>query len=149
MYAATAYKKPTRLLHRVYTGLTTPLSQPGDLGSFGAPWNAVPGDYTRYGDVLPLLEERDGASVVMAPGDEMSVFFDARALPSLQNGWARSFFLHVTGWAKDQDPNTLFSKTVAPLPGDEPAWAGSYQTRDAPALVTPLAPVPRQYSSAR
>lgn len=92
---------------------------------------------------MPLLEKADGAMVVMAPGDEMSVSFEASELPPLPEGWVRSFFLHVTGWAKDQDPNTLFSKTVAPLPpfpDDKPSWASSYQTREVPALVTPLAP---------
>jgi hypothetical protein len=101
-----------------------------------APWNAVPGRYTRYGDVMPLVAEGDGAMVVMAPGDEMTLAFDADALPPPPEGGSRTFFVHVTGWAKDQDPNTLSSKTVGPLPGDD----RSYRTRHVPALVTPLAP---------
>ena len=101
------------------------------------PWNAVPGRYTRYGDVMPLITEPDRDMVVMAPGDEMSLEFDAGALPPLAEGSRRTYFLHVTGWAKDQDPNTLSSRTVSPLPGPEPM---RLQTREVESLVTPLVP---------
>ncbi len=104
------------------------------------PWNAVAGRYTRFGDVTPLLDDADGAMVVMAPGDEMSLAFDAGNLPPLPKGWSRTFFLHVTGWAKDQDPNTLSSRTVSPLPGREAQTMMPYQTREVPTLVTPLMP---------
>lgn len=108
-----------------------------------APWNAVSGRYTRYGDVLPLIERADGAMVVMAPGDEMTLALEARPLPPLEQGRSRTFFLHVTGWAKDQDPNTVSSRTVSPLPGDPSPLMRQYQTREVPALVTPLAPPKR------
>jgi len=65
-------------------------------------------------DARLAFDEHDVARA-QAPGDETSVSFEATELPPLPEGWVRSFFLHVTGWAKDQDPNTLFSKTVAPL----------------------------------
>jgi hypothetical protein len=103
------------------------------------PWNAVAGRYTRFGDVSLLLDDADGAMVVMAPGDEMSLAFDAGNLPPLQKRWSRTFFLHVTGWAKDQDPNTLSSRTVSPLPGKALSTM-LYRTREVPALFTPLAP---------
>ena len=44
-----------------------------------SPWLAFPGGYTRYGDVRALLEELDDFSVVLAPGDEMALDFDASA----------------------------------------------------------------------
>ncbi|MFQ5789851.1 MAG: FG-GAP-like repeat-containing protein, partial [Acidobacteriota bacterium] len=81
-----------------------------------APWNAAEGRYTRYGDVSPLVETPDDRLVVMAPGDELTISFEAGRIPPLAEGWRRDFILHVSGWAKDNDPNTLFSRTVEPLP---------------------------------
>jgi hypothetical protein len=46
----------------------------------------------------------------------MTVRFDATRLPPLQPGWRRDFILSTDGWVKDGDLNTLFSKTVEPLP---------------------------------
>ncbi len=120
------------------------------------PWNAPSGSYTRYGSVEELLQRADNRLVVMAPGDEMTVSFDAGELPPLPRGWRRDFVLHFTGWAKDMDPNTLFSGTVAPLPAldmKEYSFMSriehetrsfdslNYQTRSVPLLVAPLAPL--------
>jgi hypothetical protein len=101
-----------------------------------APWNAAAGLYTGYGDVAALASARDGNLVVMAPGDELTLTFDASALAEPEPGMERDYFLHVTGWAKDQDPNTKTSRTVAPLPVTS---AGPPLERRAPALVPPLA----------
>ncbi len=120
-----------------------------------APWNPLHGLYTRYGDVLPLLHRADDRLVVMAAGDEMTVRFDARRLPALRPGWRRSFFLYAAGYAKDGEPNTAYSRTVAPLPyrsmdtyppdryPDDPAhqaFVQTYLTRPGYALIPPLAP---------
>jgi tetratricopeptide (TPR) repeat protein len=79
-------------------------------------WNPTPGRYTRYGDVAELLATVDDRFVVMGSGDEVSLSFDARALPPPPAGWRRDFLLVVDGWAKDGDANTAHSQTVGPLP---------------------------------
>jgi Flp pilus assembly protein TadD len=79
-------------------------------------WNPTPGRYTRYGDIAELLATVDDRFVVMGSGDEVSLSFEARALPPLPAGWRRDFLLVVDGWAKDGDANTAHSQTVGPLP---------------------------------
>jgi len=101
------------------------------------PWNAAAGRYTRFGDVTALVNNADTDLVVMAPGDEMTLRFDPSTLPEVPTGYRRSFVLHVRGWAKDQDPNTRFSRTVGPLP--QPA-TDALRTRQVPPLIVQLAP---------
>lgn len=79
-------------------------------------WRDLTGNYTRYGDVLPLLTEPDSRYVISNAGDEMTVEFDAGQLPPLQDGWERDFFIHSVGWVKDGDLNTALGNTVEPLP---------------------------------
>jgi hypothetical protein len=150
-----------------YRGFSTPVSDPEHHrpDSFDyenalatAPWNPLLGKYTRYGPVEKLLARADDQLVVMAPGDEITVSFDAGRLPALQPGWAREFFLYTNGWAKDGEPNTAFSATVQPLPfhgmanyppgatdhapsGDEyRRYQHEYLTRPRLLLIPPLAP---------
>jgi Flp pilus assembly protein TadD len=104
----------------------------------GAPWNAVSGLYTRYGDVASAISRRDGRLVVMAPGDELTLTFDPRGVSAGGAGEERDYFLHVTGWAKDQDPNTQSSRTVDPLPEAVKTDVDPLRTRRVPALVPPL-----------
>ncbi len=87
----------------------------GDV-STRSPWLAIPGRYTRYGDVLPLLGDADDRYVVMAPGDEMTVEFDAPPPPEDADGWTRTFLLYTDGWIKDADLNTATGDSVGPLP---------------------------------
>jgi hypothetical protein len=152
-----------------YRGFSTPASDPQHRkpDSFDyrqvladAPWNPFLGRYTRYGEVKNLLARTDDRLVVMATGDEMTVRFSARRLPPLKTGWKRDFFLYVSGYAKDGEPNTAYSKTVAPLPFRampnypyEPAtypdgpeqrvYLREYQTRLGRALIPALAPALR------
>ena len=84
--------------------------------STDSPWLPFPGDYTRYGDVLDLLREPDDQSVIMAPGDEITLVFDASDLPSPRPGWQRTVFLESHGWDKDADRNTWRAQQVEPLP---------------------------------
>jgi hypothetical protein len=97
-------------------------------------WNPTPGNYTRYGDVKPLLAEVDDRMVIMGSGDEIQLRFTAAALPPLPAGWKRDFLLLVDGWAKDADANTAFSQTVLPLPfhgmSSYPYPAGQSYPRD-------------------
>ena len=54
--------------------------------------------------------------VIMAPGDEATIQFDATSATSLPAGWKRDFLLYTDGWIKDSDLNTAFGTTVGPLP---------------------------------
>ncbi len=81
-----------------------------------SPWRPIEGAFTRFGDVLPLLRAADDMYVIMAPGDEMTVEFDARSADSLPAGWRRDFLLYTDGWIKDSDLNTAHGTTVEPLP---------------------------------
>jgi tetratricopeptide (TPR) repeat protein len=79
-------------------------------------WRDLTGDYTRYGDVLPLLMESDSKYIISNAGDETTVAFSEKGLPALPAGWKRDFLIHCVGWVKDGDINTAFGKTVLPLP---------------------------------
>ena len=81
-----------------------------------APWRTIEGAFTRFGDVRPLLERSDDMYVIMAPGDEMTVEFDAAAAGSPPPGWRRTFLLYSDGWIKDADLNTAHGQSVEPLP---------------------------------
>lgn len=78
-------------------------------------WPPMFGTFTRYGDVLPLLTERDDRLAVFGAGDEMTVTF---AVPpeSLPAGWVRDFVLFNVGWDKDANLNTVYGDAVEPLP---------------------------------
>ena len=114
------------------------------------------GRYTRYGDVLPLLESPDDQFVIMGAGDEVKMRFAASALPPPAKGFRRDFLLKVDGWAKDRDANTAYSQSTDPLPfhamsrypypesehyPDTPvarAYRTQYNTRPALRLIRPL-----------
>jgi hypothetical protein len=81
-----------------------------------SPWRPIGGAFTRFGDVLPLLRNPDDMYVIMGPGDETTIEFDARSARSLPAGWKRDFLLYTDGWIKDSDLNTAFGTTVEPLP---------------------------------
>lgn len=79
-------------------------------------WLPLDGRFTRFGDVLRLLERADDMYVVFGPGDEITVEFDAREAPPLPAGWRRDFLLYSDSWLKDADLNTGTGQTVEPLP---------------------------------
>src|SRR2546430_13236782 len=79
-----------------------------------SPWEPIVGRYTRYGDVLPLVRAPDDMYVIIAPGDETTLTFDASAAPPLPPGWTRDFLLYTDAWLKDSDRNTAMGATVAP-----------------------------------
>jgi len=81
-----------------------------------SPWRPITGAFTRFGDVLALLHRPDDMFVIMAPGDEATIEFDAASAASLPTGWKRDFLLYTDGWIKDSDLNTAFGTTVGPLP---------------------------------
>ena len=82
----------------------------------GQKWRDLIGNYTRYGDVLPLLLESDNKYVIMNSGDEINLKFDASLLPKIKEGWTRNFLFYNDGWLKDGDLNTAQGQTVNPLP---------------------------------
>ena len=82
----------------------------------GPMWRPIEGAFTRFGDVLPLLQSSDDKYVIMAPGDEATLQFDAASADSIPRGWKRDFLLYTDGWIKDSDLNTAFGTTVGPLP---------------------------------
>ncbi len=79
-------------------------------------WAPIAGAFTRYGDVLPLLDKSDDMYVIFGPGDETALQFDAADAPSLPPGWTRDFVLYTDAWMKDADLNTAAGGTVTPLP---------------------------------
>lgn len=81
-----------------------------------SPWRQIEGAFTRFGDVLPLLNNSDDQYIVMGPGDEATIQFDASSAKTLPPGWKRDFLLYTDGWVKDSDLNTAFGTTVGPLP---------------------------------
>jgi hypothetical protein len=74
------------------------------------------GPYTRYGPVAELLHEPECRYVVMSPGDEMTLEFDA--LPPPSSGKKRTYLFYGNGWLKDFDMNGGASDAVTPLPFD-------------------------------
>jgi hypothetical protein len=84
--------------------------------SFESPWLPFPGRYTRYGDVRELLLTPDDRHVILAPGDEMRLTFDAASLAPPPAGWRRTVFLESQGWDKDADRNTWEADHMEPLP---------------------------------
>jgi tetratricopeptide (TPR) repeat protein len=80
------------------------------------PFARQAGDYTRYGDVLPLLTSVDDRFVVFGTGDEIALEFNPAKLPALPPGWTRDYFFLVNGYEKDMDFYAADGFTVDPLP---------------------------------
>ncbi len=84
------------------------------IRSTGQRWRDLEGYYTRFGDVGELLTGVDDRYVLMNAGDELILKFPA--LPPPASGMKRDFVIIGNGWIKDGDLNSVFSKTVLPLP---------------------------------
>src|SRR5579872_2031094 len=80
------------------------------------PYARQAGEYTRYGDVLPLLNKFDDKLVVFGSGEEVQLEFDPAKLPPLPKGWTRDYFFQANGYEKDMDFYAADGSTVAPLP---------------------------------
>jgi tetratricopeptide (TPR) repeat protein len=80
------------------------------------PYARQAGEYTRYGDVLPLLTSFDDKLVVFGSGEEVQLEFDPAKLPPLPKGWTRDYFFQANGYEKDMDFYAAEGSTVAPLP---------------------------------
>jgi hypothetical protein len=80
------------------------------------PYARQAGEYTRYGDVLPLLTSFDDKLAVFGSGEEVQLEFDPAKLPPLAKGWTRDYFFQANGYEKDMDFYAADGSTVAPLP---------------------------------
>jgi tetratricopeptide (TPR) repeat protein len=80
------------------------------------PYARQAGEYTRYGDVLPLLSAFDDKLVVFGSGEEVALEFDPTKLPPLPKGWTRDYFFRANGYEKDMDFYAAEGSTVEPLP---------------------------------
>jgi hypothetical protein len=86
-----------------------------DVSATG-PYAHHTGNFTAYGNVLPLLNAADDRFVIIASGDEVALEFDPASLPPVRPGWTRDYFLYADGFAKDMDFYESLSDTVEPLP---------------------------------
>ncbi|RME95091.1 MAG: cytochrome c biogenesis factor, partial [Verrucomicrobia bacterium] len=127
-----------------------PLIYDYDLTEPTAPFHVQHGPYTRYGPVTELLLAFDDRYVIVGPGDEIAVRFDAASLPPVPEDRVRSFVLVSHAYCKDMDLYTATPATVEPLPfrgmstypyppteqfPDTPehrAWREAYNTRWVP-----------------
>jgi tetratricopeptide (TPR) repeat protein len=82
----------------------------------GYPFRTMKGDYTRFGEVAPLLARPDDTFVIFGKGEEVVLRYPAAKLPDLPAGWRRTFMLYAVGYCKDMDAYTAFGETVEPLP---------------------------------
>ena len=108
-------------------------------------WRITPSGWvTRYGAVDELIGAKDNQLAIIAAGDELTLEFDASALPVQSSNTIRHFYLFTSGWDKDADFHVAQGWTVEPLPwhdmnhqlyGREPrpklddAWIKKYNTR--------------------
>lgn len=79
-------------------------------------WKVHVGAYTRFGDVLPLLTDRDDRFVITRSGDEIRISFDVSSLPEPPSGWVRDYVVFADGFGKDMDPNSAAPHFLGPLP---------------------------------
>ena len=93
-----------------------PLIYDYDLCDATAPFHTLKGAYTRYGPVKRLLTEFDDQYVLVGPGDEIALKFDAARLPAVAPGRTRSFVLVSHAYCKDMDLYTATPQTLEPLP---------------------------------
>jgi tetratricopeptide (TPR) repeat protein len=97
-------------------------ANPGDLDydydqvSLTGPFQHERGNYTRMGDVTPLLMSVDDRFAIFGSGEEIAVEFDASRLPKLSPHWRRDYFFYANGFVKDMDWWDGSPFTVAQLP---------------------------------
>ncbi|HTW78835.1 MAG TPA: CRTAC1 family protein, partial [Terracidiphilus sp.] len=97
-------------------------ASPGDLNynynlvSLTGPFQRERGNYTRMGDVTPLLKSVDDRFVVFGSGEEIAAEFDTSQLPALPAGWKRDYFFYANGFVKDMDWWDASPFTVSQMP---------------------------------
>ncbi|MGC1782817.1 MAG: FG-GAP-like repeat-containing protein [Acidobacteriaceae bacterium] len=97
-------------------------SSPGDLTyrydriSKTGPFAHERGEYTRYGNVTPLLKTVDNQFVIFGSGEDIDAEFSAAALPPLPANWKRDYFFYANGYVKDMDFYEASPFTVSKMP---------------------------------
>jgi tetratricopeptide (TPR) repeat protein len=84
--------------------------------SMTGPYAHAAGNYTRYGDVKPLLRATDDKFTVFGSGEGVKLEFDPAGLKQLPAGWVRDYFFYANGFEKDLDFYAAYAFTVEPLP---------------------------------
>jgi len=84
--------------------------------SMTGPYAHAAGNYTRYGDVLPLLKASDDQFTVFSSGEGVKLEFNPQNLRALPTGWVRDYFFYADGFEKDLDFYAANAFTVEPLP---------------------------------
>lgn len=79
-----------------------------------ARWKYFSGNFTRLGDVKPLLGEIDDVFVISKTGDELSLSFPSLSEPA--KGRKYTFLLYADGYSKEMDINSGSPDGVLPLP---------------------------------
>jgi len=87
-----------------------------EQASATGPYTHPAGNYTRYGDVLPLVRDFDDRLVMFGSGEEVALDFDPASLPPLPVGWTRDYFFLANGYEKDMDFYSYDWTHVDPLP---------------------------------
>jgi tetratricopeptide (TPR) repeat protein len=87
-----------------------------DVVSPDSPWKQMPGRYTREGDVRELLLATDDRFVIARAGDQIALSFDAASLPTVPDGWTRTFLLYADGFSKEMDLHSASPDELAPIP---------------------------------
>lgn len=124
---------------------TQPLTPDYDRVFQNPHWSITPvGWCTRYGPVDELLALEDNALALLNGGDELTLGFAARRLPTQPPNTQRDFFLFTVGWDKDSDFHVELGWKVEPLP-----WHGAidqaYGREPRPAF--PSDPLQRRYTT--
>jgi tetratricopeptide (TPR) repeat protein len=97
-------------------------ASPGDLDydydrvSLTGSFQRERGNYTRMGDVTPLVKSIDDRFVIFGSGEEIAAEFDTSGLPALEAHWRRDYFFYANGFVKDMDWWDALPFTVAQLP---------------------------------
>jgi hypothetical protein len=94
-------------------------------------WMHMPGAYTRYGDVLGLVDRSDDKYVIMAAGDEITLRFPTSRFGPVPEGFVRTFLLKSDSFCKDMDLYTGAGDHIEPLPFHA-MKEYPYRTEDAP-----------------
>lgn len=79
-------------------------------------WEPLKGNHTRFGDVTPLVQQRDDMFVVYGDGEELVLRFDASRLGAPAAGMERTMFAWFDLFTKDSEVHNAHPLSVDPYP---------------------------------